>query len=152
MANNLGHLPKASELSETNSSRLDKWYEKAYEDDNLFRTLANDEMTLDMFLSWVGLMYGGSSGLDTQMIELCRIRMANVNECFHWSLVKSASLVRTGLTDEVIQKLDDYENSNLPDAWKAALALSDHLAGSPKGPIPDKIKNKSKQWIKKCNK
>ena len=83
MANNLGHLPKASELSETNSSRLDKGYEKAYEDDNLFRTLANDEMTLDMFLSWVGLMYGGSSGLDTQMIELCRIRMANVNECFH---------------------------------------------------------------------
>ena len=83
MANNLGHLPKASELSETNASRLDKWYEKAYEDDNLFRTLANDEMTLDMFLSWVGLMYGGSSGLDTQMIELCRIRMANVNECFH---------------------------------------------------------------------
>ena len=83
MANNLGHLPKASELSETNSSRLDKCYEKAYEDDNLFRTLANDEMTLDMFLSWVGLMYGGSSGLDTQMIELCRIRMANVNECFH---------------------------------------------------------------------
>ena len=83
MANNLGHLPKATELSETNSSRLDKWYEKADEDDNLFRTLANDEMTLDMFLSWVGLMYGGSSGLDTQMIELCRIRMANVNECFH---------------------------------------------------------------------
>ena len=83
MANNLGHLPKASELSETNSSRLDKWYEKAYEDDNLFRTLANDEMTLDMFLSWVGLMYGGSSGLDTQMIELCRIRMANGNEGFH---------------------------------------------------------------------
>ena len=39
MANNLGHLPKASELSETNSSRLDKWYEKAYEDDNLFRMI-----------------------------------------------------------------------------------------------------------------
>ena len=49
--------------------------------------------------------------------------------------------MRTGLTDEVIQKLDDYANSNLPDAWKAALALSDHLAGSPKGPIPDDLHN-----------
>jgi len=83
MANNLGHLPKVDELSKADSTRLDTWYEKAYEDDNLFRTLASDEMTLDMFLSWVGLMYGGSSGLDKQMIELCRIRMANVNECFH---------------------------------------------------------------------
>tara|TARA_B100000579_G_scaffold429639_1_gene441744 strand:+ start:317 stop:604 length:288 start_codon:yes stop_codon:yes gene_type:complete len=83
MANDLGHLPKVDELSKVDSTRLDTWYEKAYEDDNLFRTLASDEMTLDMFLSWVGLMYGGSSGLDKQMIELCRIRMANVNECFH---------------------------------------------------------------------
>jgi len=70
-------------LTAQDSSRLATWYEKAYEDDNLFRTLAGDQPTLDMFLSWVGMMYGGSSGLDKQMIELCRIRMANVNECFH---------------------------------------------------------------------
>lgn len=83
MANNLGHLPKADQLSEANLARLETWFDKAYQDDNLFRTLASDEMTLEMFLGWVGLMYGGSSGLDKQMIELCRIRMANVNECFH---------------------------------------------------------------------
>mgnify|MGYP000240520623 FL=1 len=83
MANKLGHLPKVDDLTAKDSSRLATWYEKAYEDDNLFRTLAGDQPTLDMFLSWVGMMYGGSSGLDKQMIELCRIRMANVNECFH---------------------------------------------------------------------
>ena len=83
MANSLGHLPKADQLSEANLARLETWFDKAYQDDNLFRTLASDEMTLEMFLGWVGLMYGGSSGLDKQMIELCRIRMANVNECFH---------------------------------------------------------------------
>ena len=83
MANNLGHLPKAEQLSATNLARLETWFDKAYQDDNLFRTLASDEMTLEMFLGWVGLMYSGSSGLDKQMIELCRIRMANVNECFH---------------------------------------------------------------------
>tara|TARA_B100000579_G_scaffold429639_1_gene441745 strand:+ start:608 stop:922 length:315 start_codon:yes stop_codon:yes gene_type:complete len=54
-------------------------------------------------------------------------------------MVKSASLVRTGLTDEVIRQLDDYPNSDLPDAWKAALAFSEHLAGSPKGPISEDL-------------
>ena len=54
-------------------------------------------------------------------------------------MVKSASLVRTGLTDEIIGQLADYRNSDLPDAWKAALSFSDHLAGSPKGPIPDEM-------------
>ena len=83
MTNDLGHLPKIDELDDRNLDRLETWYAKAYQDDNLFRTLANDEVTLNMFLAWVALMYGGASGLDRHMIELCRIRMANVNECFH---------------------------------------------------------------------
>ena len=50
MANDLGHLPKLEKLDQENSERLDTWYAKAYQDDNLFRTLATDELTLDMFL------------------------------------------------------------------------------------------------------
>ena len=83
MANDLGHLPKLENLDQENSERLETWYAKAYQDDNLFRTLATDELTLDMFLEWVAVMYDGSSGLDRHMVELCRIRMANINECFH---------------------------------------------------------------------
>jgi|TARA_B100001079_G_scaffold260677_1_gene261041 hypothetical protein len=83
MANDLGHLPKLEKLDQENSDRLETWYAKAYQDDNLFRTLATDELTLDMFLDWVAVMYDGSSGLDRHMVELCRIRMANINECFH---------------------------------------------------------------------
>jgi hypothetical protein len=83
MANKYGYLPKVDELSAENQARLDTWYAKAYTDDNLFRTLANDETVLSMFLDWVGVMYSGQSGLDRHMIELCRIRMANQNECFH---------------------------------------------------------------------
>jgi len=37
--------------------------------------------------------------------------------------------VRTGLTDEVIAQLVDYEASELPESWKAALALCDRLSG-----------------------
>ena len=83
MTNDLGHLPKREELDDKNRERLETWYAKAYQDDNLFRTLANDDLTLNMFLDWVAVMYDGSFGLDRHMVELCRIRMANVNECFH---------------------------------------------------------------------
>ena len=83
MPNEFGHLPKVADLDAEQQQRLDTWYAKAYTDDNLFRTLANNDQVLDMFLDWVGVMYGGKSGLDRHMIELCRIRMANQNECFH---------------------------------------------------------------------
>ncbi len=88
MANKHGYLPKVTELDDKQQRRLDTWYAKAYTDDNLFRTLAADEMTIDLFLGWVGAVYGGNpdedpGALDRHMIELCRIRMANRNECFH---------------------------------------------------------------------
>ena len=83
MANDHGHLPKVTDLNESQQQRLDNWYAKAYTDDNLFRTLANNGDVLDMFLDWVAVMYGGKSRLDRHMVELCRIRMANQNECFH---------------------------------------------------------------------
>ena len=83
MANEHGYLPKVEELSDHQQLRLDTWTDKAYDDDNLFRTLANNDLVLDMFLDWVGVMYGRRSELDRHMVELCRIRMANRNECFH---------------------------------------------------------------------
>ena len=51
--------------------------------------------------------------------------------------MKSASLVRTGLTEELIAELADYESSALvPPAWKAALRLADHVSGENSGVIP----------------
>ena len=54
--------------------------------------------------------------------------------------MRSASLVRTGLTDEVVNQLADYEASDLPESWKAALALCDRLSGyEHKGEIPSEL-------------
>ncbi|MDH4144648.1 MAG: hypothetical protein OEY23_05700 [Acidimicrobiia bacterium] len=83
MANEHGYLPKVETLDPDNQRRLDTWYAKAYTDDNLFRTLARDETVMGMFLDWVKAMYGAKAELDPHMLELCRIRMARVNECFH---------------------------------------------------------------------
>ena len=47
--------------------------------------------------------------------------------------------MRTGLTDEMIAQLHDYEASDLPASWKAALRLTDHLSGDRAGILPEAI-------------
>lgn len=44
--------------------------------------------------------------------------------------------MRTGLTDDIINQLDDYRSSELPGSWKAALRLTDHLSGDVGGLLP----------------
>ncbi len=85
MANELGHLPKANldELSDDLAERRRIWFEKAYEDDNLFLTLAQQPEVLRMFLDWTAFIYTDKSSLQPDMVELCRIRLAHRNECVH---------------------------------------------------------------------
>ena len=85
MANVQGPLPKADpeQLDPELRRRLEVWRAKAYQDDNLFLTLARRPAVLDLFLSWVGFIYGGGASLDPALVELCRIRLAQRNQCVH---------------------------------------------------------------------
>ncbi len=85
MANAHGHLPKADpeRLDPELRRRFDVWRAKAYQDDNLFLTLARRPAVLDMFLAWVGFSYAGGSSLEPGLVELCRIRLAARNQCVH---------------------------------------------------------------------
>ena len=85
MANEHGHLPKADpdQLPAELAKRRQVWFDKAYEDDNLFLTLANKPEVLKMFLDWTAFIYTDRSSLDPAMVELCRLRLANRNECVH---------------------------------------------------------------------
>ena len=85
MANDRGHLPKADLFSLTDelAARRQVWFDKAYEDDNLFLTLAREPEVLRMFLDWTGFIYTDRSTLDPAMVELCRIRLAHRNQCVH---------------------------------------------------------------------
>jgi len=85
MSNRQGFLPKAerSELDEDFKRRLDTWFEKAYEDDNLFLTMARRPDLLQATYGFIGYVYGGQSVVEPELFELCRIRMAWNNECFH---------------------------------------------------------------------
>ncbi len=85
MANEHGHLPKADpeQLSDELAHRRNVWFDKAYQDDNLFLTLAAEPEVLNQFLEWVGFIYTDRSSLDPGMVELCRIRLAHRNQCVH---------------------------------------------------------------------
>lgn len=85
MANAHGRLPKADPagLAPELARRLRIWREKAYDDDNLFLTLARRPAVLDLFLGWVSFIYAGAAQLDPRVVELCRIRLAARNRCVH---------------------------------------------------------------------
>jgi hypothetical protein len=74
--NEHGRLPKAErdQLSPELRERLSVWFDKAYQDDNLFLTLARRPAVLDLFLDWVRFVYTDASSLSPKMVELCRVR------------------------------------------------------------------------------
>ena len=53
--------------------------------------------------------------------------------------------MRTGLTDEIIDQLDDYTSSELAPSWIAALKLTDHLSGELSGEIPPELYGELRQ-------
>ena len=85
MANAHGRLPKVDpeRLDADLRRRLEIWFAKAYQDDNLFLTLAGRPAVLDLFLSWVAFAYARASSLEPALVELCRIRLASRNHCVH---------------------------------------------------------------------
>lgn len=135
MTNDRGYLPKArrEELDERLRRRLDRWYENAYEDDNLFLTLARRPGLLDATWEFVRYIYGGGSSIEPELFELVRKRLAYNARCLHCSAVSSRTAAERGADEDTMAKLLDYEHSDLPDRTKAALAFADRLSGDHAG-------------------
>jgi len=85
MTNIHGLFPKVdrSELDDELKARLDVWFTNAYEDDNLFLTMARRPDLLKAIFGFIAYAYGGKSLIERELFELCRIRMAHNNECVH---------------------------------------------------------------------
>jgi hypothetical protein len=85
VANEHGMLPKArrEDLDERLRRRLERWFENAYEDDNLFLTMARRPGLLDATWGFIRYIYGGGSTIEPELFELCRLRMAHANHCRH---------------------------------------------------------------------
>ena len=85
MANDRGFLPKASreDLSEHLTRQLARWYENAYQDDNLFLTMARRPELLDATWGFIRYIYGGASTIEPELFELVRVKLAWNNQCVH---------------------------------------------------------------------
>jgi len=85
MANERGRLPKAhrEELNEHLRRMLDRWYTNAYEDDNLFLTMARRPGLLEATWGFIRYIYGGASSIESELFELVRVKLAWNNECVH---------------------------------------------------------------------
>ena len=85
MSTDRGLLPKArrEELSDHLRRMLDRWYRNAYEDDNLFLTMARRPGLLDATWGFIRYIYGGTSSIEPELFELVRIRLAWINRCVH---------------------------------------------------------------------
>jgi alkylhydroperoxidase family enzyme len=130
MTNDRGFLPKArrEELEERLRQRLDRWYANAYEDDNLFLTLARRPGVLDATWGFIRYIYGGGSLIEPELFELVRKRLAYNNRCLHCSAVTSRAATE-GEGAALLAKLFDFERSDLPERTRAALAYADRLSG-----------------------
>lgn len=138
MVNSHGFLPKADrgQLDERLGHRLEKWLTNAYEDDNLFLTLARRPGLLDVVWQWIRFTYGGESTVDARLFEIVRQRLAFSNKCVHCSSVQVSQAAAEQLEEreEILRKLFDYEEADFPDHVKAALRFADRLSGdSPEG-------------------
>ena len=85
MANDRGFLPKASreDLSEHRTRQLARWYQNAYQDDNLFLTMARRPELLDATWGFIRYIYGGGSSIEPELFELVRVKLAWNNQCVH---------------------------------------------------------------------
>jgi hypothetical protein len=85
MANERGLLPKArrEELSESLQEMLGRWYRNAYEDDNLFLTMARRPGLLEATWGFIRYIYGGGSSVEPELFELVRVKLAWNNQCVH---------------------------------------------------------------------
>lgn len=137
MPNDRGFLPKArpEDLDERLRGRLDKWYANAYDDDNLFLTLARRPGLLDATWGFIRYTFGGASSVDPRLFEIVRQRLAFNTECLHCSVVQvgQASAAEQEDRDRVLGQLLDYERGDFDEATKAALRFADRLSGEHTG-------------------
>jgi len=85
MSNESGHLSKVpvAELDDGLARRLAQWREHAYDDDNVFLTMAKRPQLYEAMFEMMGYLYGGGSTIDAELTELCRLKLAFHNQCVH---------------------------------------------------------------------
>jgi AhpD family alkylhydroperoxidase len=101
-------------------------------------------------LDWYGndfyrkLFYGGR--LDRRIVELVRLRLANVHGCAFCNRADTAAALEAGVPQAQIDSLDDYEHGPYSERERAALALADVMSlTNPKGYVTRELHARARQ-------
>ena len=81
-----------------------------------------------------------SGRFDRRIVELVRLRLANIHGCAHCNRADRAGAREAGVPEEQIEGLDDYENGPFSEKEKAILALADVMVlTNPRGHVTKDI-------------
>ncbi|MGB0658082.1 MAG: carboxymuconolactone decarboxylase family protein [Gammaproteobacteria bacterium] len=68
-----------------------------------------------------------SNRIEITLVELVRLRLANVHGCAFCNKGDTAHALRSGITQTQIDAMDDYQNGPFTDREKLALELADQM-------------------------
>ncbi len=95
-------------------------------DPRVLRVIFRSPMGLAWYRYWLSLSNEGE--LPKDLKELCRVKIAFDHTCGYCGTVRSTGAREAGLTEEKIQEVWDFENSQILSAReKLALRFADHL-------------------------
>ncbi len=84
--------------------------------------------------------------IDRRVLELVRLRLANIHGCAHCNRFDRLEAVECGISEALIDALPDYENGPFTEREKAALALADVMVlTNPKGHVTKAIYDRARQ-------
>ena len=79
-----------------------------------------------------------SGRIDKQVVELVRLRLANIHGCAFCNKGDTAAALAAGISQDQVDALPDYENGPFSADQKAALALADIMVlTNPKGQLSE---------------
>jgi len=87
-----------------------------------------------------------SGNIDKRIMELVRLRLANVHGCAFCNRGDRIAALEAGVALEQVEQLDDYEDGPFSDKEKAALALADVMVlTNPKGMLTQKLYDRARE-------
>lgn len=103
-----------------------KWIAMEDGDPNFIQTVGHAPDTLRRYIRWTSPMW--RKGLIQHRIkELCRIRIANANDCPYCMNMRYQTGREQGIDQELTDQLEDYENGDFTDREKAAFNYTDEI-------------------------
>jgi AhpD family alkylhydroperoxidase len=103
-----------------------KWIAMENGDPNFIQTVGHVPDTLRRYIRWSSAMW--RKGLiPNRTKEICRIRIANSNECRYCMTMRYETAQNQGMTATLENQLEDYEAGDFPEREKAALRYTDEI-------------------------